>query len=427
MTMKKFFTLLVCAAGLSCMLGADGRLGTQQAFADKVFIDVTAPSTRKLPVAIQPFIGNTEVSTIVKNDLTFSGLFECLPDAVQIEQTGQPFNANNWRGLGAELVVKGRIVNGLNMIVTAHDVADGREVLRKEYTASSQNLIRPLAHSIANDIYRVLTGQPGIFRTKLAFVGESAGRKEIYTADWDGHRAHASGISGGVLLKPRWSPDGTKLIYSAERFRQWGIYVLEIATMREKHVRTPESSLTIAGTFFPDNRRFVFSSSRNGNSDIYLTDITGGQARKVISTPWIEISPAVSPDGGRILFVSNRSGGPQVFLAETDGSSVRRLTFQGGYNTAPSWSPAGDRIAYSSLVGGRHQIFVMKLDGSEARQLTDRGNNEEPSFSPDGRFITFMSDRDGTKGIYLMLANGENQTRVSPRGMKASSPSWGPN
>lgn len=426
--MKKIILLkhLLLAAGLCFSLTADGLLSAAPAYADKVFVDITAPSTRKLPIAIQPFIGNAEVSSIVKADLTFSGLFECLPDAAQIEQTGQPFNANNWRGLGVELVVKGRVTSGLNMIITAHDVADGREVLRKEYSASSQNLIRPLAHSIANDIYRVLTGQPGIFRTKLAFIGESAGRREIHTADWDGHRQHATGISGEVLLKPRWSPDGTKLMYSAERFRQWDIFVLDISSMREKHVSTLRG-LNIAGTFFPDSRQFAFSSSRAGDSDIYIGSTGGAPARKLISSPWIDISPAVSPNGKHILFVSNRSGGPHIFLADSDGANVRRITFQGGYNTSPAWSPTGDRIAYSSMVGGRHQIFVMKADGSDVHQLTDRGNNEEPSFSPDGRFIAFMSDRDGSKGIYLMLANGENQTRITQRGMKASSPSWSPN
>lgn len=396
------------------------------AHADKVFIDISSPGMRKLPIAVQPFIGASEVSDVVKADLTFTGLFECLDNAAQIEQTGQPFNPSNWRGLGVELVVKGRILGGLNMQVTAYDAVDGREVLRKEYTASSQGALRQLAHAVANDIYRVLTGQQGMFRSRIAFVGESGGRKELYTADWDGYKAASTGISGGVLLKPRWSPDGSRLLYSAERFRRWDLFVLDVRSMREKHIRTT-GGLTIAGTFFPDSRRFVYSSSRDGNSDIYTGDSVSGQVQKIISSPWIDISPAVSPDGKSIAFVSNRSGGPQIFLADSSGMNIRRLTFEGGYNTAPSWSPAGDRIAYSGLAGGRHQIFLIKPDGSGRTQLTDRGNNEEPSFSPDGRYIVFMSDRDGAKGVYLMRVTGEGQIRITPRGLKASSPGWSPN
>ena len=246
---------------------SDLKLTVRPAYADKVFIDITSPLMRKLPVAIQPFIGNNEISSIVIADLSLTGLFECLSESAQIEKTSQPFNANNWRGLGVELVVKGRTTNGMNMLITAYDVADGREVLRKEYTASSQNLVRPLAHSIANDIYRVLTGQQGIFRTRLAFIGESDGRKEIYTADWDGHRMHATGISGDILLKPRWSPSGTKLLYSAERFRQWDIFVLDIVSMRERHIPLMPG-LKIAGSFFPDNRQFVFSSSQGDRKSV---------------------------------------------------------------------------------------------------------------------------------------------------------------
>ncbi|KAF0183151.1 MAG: TolB protein [Nitrospirae bacterium] len=396
------------------------------AHADKVFIDIASPGMRKLPIAVQPFIGATEVSDVVKADLTFTGLFECLDDAAQIEQAGQPFNSSNWRGLGVELVVKGRITSGLHMLVTAHDAVDGREVLRKEYSASSRGALRQLAHAVSNDVYRVLTGRQGIFRSKIAFVGESGGRKEIYIADWDGYKTGSTGISGGVLLKPRWSPDGSKLIYSSERFRQWDLFVLDLKTMREKHIRTARG-LTIAGNFFPDSRRFVFSISHDGSSGIYTGDSVSGQVQKIASSPWIDVSPAVSPDGKSIAFVSNRSGGPQVFLSDASGYSVRRVTYQGGYNTAPAWSPAGDLIAYSGLAGGGHQIFVMKTDGSGVTQLTDRGNNEEPSFSPDGRYIAFMSDRDGAKGIYLMRFNGEGQMRITPRGIKATSPSWSPN
>ncbi len=417
---------LLIAALTMCIVAGLFLKHPQPAYAEKVFIDITSPGLRKLPVAVQQFTGAPEVSDVVKADLTFTGLFECLDDAAQIEQPRQPFNLNNWRGLGVELVVKGRSTSGLNMLITAHDIVDGREVLRKEYAASSSAALRQMGHAIANDVYRVLTGKQGIFRTKIAFIGEAAGRKELYTADWDGHKIASTGISGGVLLKPHWSPDGTKLIYSAERFRQWDLFVLDIKSMREKHIRTA-AGLTIAGTFFPDNRRFVFSSSRDGNSGLYIGDSVSGQVQKITSSPWIDISPVVAPDGRSFAFVSNRSGSPQIFVADSSGYNIRRLSFQGGYNTTPAWSPNGDRIAYSSLSGGGHQIFLMKPDGTGVTQLTSRGNNEDPSFSPDGRHIVFMSDRDGTKGLYLMHLNGEGQTRITPRGLRATSPNWSPN
>jgi len=394
--------------------------------AEKVYIDITSPAVKKLPIAVQGFIGGIEISDIVKNDLTFTGLFDCIDEAAHIEKPEQPFNPSNWKGIGVEVVVKGKAIKdkGLGVIVSIYDVSGAREVLKKEYSGSS-DLLRPISHSIANDIYKILTGQQGIFRTKIAFVGEKNGNKELYLMDWDGYRMQGLGVTGGILLSPRWPSDGTKMLYSAERNRSWDIYLLDMNTMREKNI-VRLSGLNMAGNFFPNNREFVFSSSKDGKSNIHMGDILSMKGWKLISSPWIDVSPAVSPDGNSILFVSNRSGSPQIYIADKDGNGIRRLTFEGSYNTSPAWSPKGDRIAFVRMTNGKNQIFTMKPDGTGVMQLTDRGNNEEPSFSPDGRYIAFTSDRDSSKGVYLMRANGEDQKRITPKGFKATGPSWSP-
>lgn len=392
----------------------------------KVYIDVTSPGVKALPIAVQNFTGGREISDIVRSDLDFTGLFLCLEDAAQIEKPDQPFNVASWRGLGVELVVKGKVSGGkeLNVGIVAYDVSDGREILKKEYT-SSQEMQRSLAHAIANDIYKALTGQQGIFRSRITFAGQKSGNRELYIMDWDGGRMYAPGISAGILLTPRWGNSGRKLIYSAERNRQWGIYVLDMEGMREKNIVTL-NGLNMAGNFFPGEKEFVFSSSKDGKSNIYIADTVNMQGRKLIGSPWIDLSPSVSPDGSQVLFVSNRTGGPQIYIADKDGNGIRRLTFEGNYNTSPAWSPKGDRIAFVRMIGGKNQIFVMKLEGNGGTQLTEIGSNEEPSFSPDGRHIAFTSDRNGSKGIYLMRLNGEGQKRITPKGFRATSPSWSP-
>ncbi|MBA4348729.1 MAG: Tol-Pal system beta propeller repeat protein TolB [Thermodesulfovibrio sp.] len=400
------------------------------AFAGKIYIDITSPGISRLPVAVQNFTGGKEISDITKDDLDFTGLFNCIDDAAQIERPEQPFNPANWKGLGAEIVVKGRmnassdINKGLSIVVSVYDVSEAREVLKKEYTAPT-DLLRLLSHSIANDLYKILTAQNGIFKTRIAFAGSKDGKKEIYLMDWDGHRMHGLGISGGILLTPRWSTDGNKLLYSAERDRRWDIYLLDMKSMKEKNI-VMLKGLNMSGNFFPGNREFVFISSKDGNPDIYIGDVAEMEGRKVISSPWIDVSPAVSPDGKYILFVSNRSGSPQIYISDKDGNGIRRLTFEGNYNTSPAWSAKGDRIAFAGMSNGKNQIFIMKSDGTGLVQLTDKGNNEEPAFSPDGRYIAFTSDRDGIKGIYLMRINGEGQQRITPKGFKATSPSWSP-
>lgn len=422
LSMQRRYFILIAFILLSALF-------IQPSDAEKIYIDITSPGIKKLPIAIQPFIGAKGVSDIVKADMTFTGLFDCLDEAAQIERPDQPFNQLGWKGLGVEMVVKGVATSttsqSIDLTISAYDVVEGREVLKKEYTAKP-DLVRLLAHTIANDIYKILTGQQGVFRTKIAFVGQFAGSKQLYMMDWDGERMYPVGIKGGIILAPRWSHDGAKLIYSAEKERKWGIYMLDMNSMRE--LRTiPLSGLSIVGNFFPDNRRFVYSTSKGGNTDILVGDIGGAPGRRLIDSPWIDVSPSVSPDGSSIIFVSNRSGNPQIYLSDREGFGVRRLTFEGNYNTSPAWSPTGDRIVYASMIGGRNnQIFIMKPDGSGVTQLTNAGNNEDPCFSPDGRYIAFSSNRDGSPGIYIIRANGEGLRRITPKGLRALSPGWSP-
>ncbi|BCB95122.1 protein TolB [Dissulfurispira thermophila] len=412
------FFIVCILSSVSCVLNF--------AHADKIYIDITSPGIKRLPIAVQGFIGGSEISDIVKNDLTFTGLFDCIDESAHIERPEQPFNTNNWKGLGVEIVVKGKIIknNPLSVIVSVYDVAENRELLTKEY-AGSPDILRLISHSIANDIYKILTGQHGIFKTKIAFVGERNGTKELYLMDWDGYRIYSLGVTGGILLSPRWSYDKTKIIYSAERNRSWDIYLLDMNTLKEKNI-VRLNGLNMVGNFFPNNKEFVFSSSKDGKSNIHVGDISSMKGWKLISSPWIDVSPAVSPDGNYILFVSNRSGSPQIYISDKEGNGIRRLTFEGSYNTSPAWSPKGDRIAFVRMINGKNQIFIMKPDGSGIMQLTTSGNNEDPCFSPDGRYITFTSDRDGSKGIYLMRSNGEAQKRITQKGIKATSPSWSP-
>ncbi len=395
----------------------------------KVYIDITAPQAKMMPIAIYDFQGQggKEISDVIRDDLIFTGLFMYIDKASYIEAASQPFNPSNWTPLGIEAVVKGTVSGDkkLTASVSLYDPFESKEILTKQYQ-SDKDLLRQLGHTIANDIYTALTGAPGIFRTRIVFVGERGGERDLYLMDWDGHRSRKLGLRAGVLLTPHWSADGSKLVYAAERGRQWNVYLLDFLQMSEKRVFTSRG-VNMAGDFFPNGKAFAFSSSKDGTPDLYTFSLENNTARRLTSTHGIEVSPAVSPDGSRIAFVSDRGGTPQVYIMLSDGTEIRRLTFEGSYNTSPSWSPTGDRVVFASRRGGgKNQICIVKPDGSDLMQLTDQGNNEDPSFSPDGRYISFMSDRDRQKGIYLMRANGESQKRVTPRDLKAFGPRWSP-
>ena len=395
----------------------------------KVYIDITSPVLKKLPVAIEEFSGPSgkEISDIVRNDLEFTGLFLYIDRAAYLETPSQPFDPKNWTPLGVEAVVKGSVREGKDLSITMslYDVFEGKEILRKDYR-SEREFIRPLSHAIANDVYHALTGETGIFRSRIAFIAEEKDGMGIYVMDWDGYRITRMGLKGSIMLSPHWSRDGNELIYAAERNRQWGIYLLDFKSMSEKKIFSSKGT-TMAGDFMPEGNDITFSSSKDGTLDIYTMNLKDNHVKKLTSSYSIEVSPAVSPDGKYIAFVSDRGGSPQIYMMRSDGSEVRRITFEGTYNTSPCWSPKGDRIVFVGRRGTINQIFTVRPDGSELTQLTTAKNNEAPSFSPDGRYITFSSDRDGPRGVYIMRADGESQMRITPRNLRASGPRWSPN
>jgi len=406
-----------------------GWLGGIKAEA-KVYIDISSPAFKKLPIAIYEFDGlaGKEISGIIRDDLEFTGFFSYIDRAAYIEGLHQPFNPRNWTPIGAEVVVKGYVKEGseLSFSVSLFDVLEGREILKKEYK-TRRELIRPLAHTVANDIYKALTGEQGIFRSRIAFVAKDKNSEDIYIMDWDGKRVTKVGLKGNIILSPRWSKDGTKLIYSAEKNRQWGIYLLDFVNMFEKKVFSSRGT-NIAGDFLSSGNEFIFSSSKDGDFNLYTMSLKSdniNSIKRVTSSQSIEVSPSVSPDNQYIAFVSDRGGSPQIYVMRREGSDMRRITFEGSYNTSPAWSPKGDKIVFTGRQY-KNQIFVVNSDGTGLTQLTTQGNNEDPSFSPDGRYITFSSDRDGVKGIYIMRANGESQKRITPKNLRASCPRWSP-
>jgi len=380
-------------------------------FADaKVYIDITSPASRKLPVSIS-YSGHgeaKEILEIIKSDLEFTGFFNFI-------EPNMP---------GAEIAIKMNIdVSAeIKAEVSVFDLIENREVLSKRYK-SSKNILRTLSHSISNDIFKTVTGRDGIFRTKLSYIMSESNKKALYLMDWDGYNLIKL-VSRGLTLSHSWSQDGQYIAYSSERDRIWGIYLQDLINYKESMLFSV-AGLNIVGGISVDGR-IAFSSSRDGSPEIYTMNMNGSSLKKLTKSTGIDVSPAFSSDGLQIAFVSDRGGTPQIYIMNADGTGVKRLTFEGSYNTSPAWSPDGRWVAYVSRENGKNQIFVIKSDGSDLRQLTTNGNNENPAFSPDGMFIAFDSDRDSTRGIYIMnLADGRLK-RITPKNIGAMNPEWSP-
>ncbi|MCG6553906.1 MAG: Tol-Pal system beta propeller repeat protein TolB [Candidatus Magnetominusculus sp. LBB02] len=420
---------LMKMTGLAAALLAAVLLLLPESALARVYIDINSPGLKRLPIAVVDFAGvaeGTELADIIRSDLDFTGLFVFINKSAFIEGATAPFSPENWRPLGIDAVVKGTIEaeadGSLGVVTSVYDVVESSNILKKKYS-TRKDLIRPLAHKIADDIYEALTGQKSYFSSRIVFIGGDGDKKSLYMMDYDGQRMKKIVSRGDITMKGHWSQDGKKLFYSSLRNGKWGIYGLDFDQVSEERLYS-SGATDLVGDIMPDGGSLLISSSVKGSPNIYRLHLGTKEVTRLTHSENIDVSPSVSPDGKSVVYVSDKSTVPQLYIMAIDGSSSRRLTFQGNYNTTPEWSRAGDLIVFSGREGGRFQIFTIKPDGTELKQLTDAGTNEEPSFSPDGRMIAFTSDRDGTKGVYVMTASGDGQKRISPRDIRAFGPSW---
>ncbi|MBW1679326.1 MAG: Tol-Pal system beta propeller repeat protein TolB [Deltaproteobacteria bacterium] len=407
----------------------------------KIYLDIDQ-ARALFPIAIVEFKnldGKQDIFNVSKNmekiisqDLDFTGLFKILDPGSFLENpqtseiTGMEINFRNWSVIGAQGLVKGGFTRkGKQIIIEARlfDVQPGRFLTGRRYIGSEETL-RRIAHKFANQIYATLTGERGIFDTKIAYISEDNGKKEVYLMDFDGYNEKRFSYHGSIAISPEWSPDGNWIAFTSYKGGNPSLYIKNYLS-REETVVSQYPDLNIAAAWSPDGEEIALTLSKDGNPEIYLIDKAGQSLQRLTKNWAIDVSSTWSPDGKRIAFVSNRSGSPQIYIMDRNGTNIRRLTFQGNYNTEPDWSPRGDMIAFSSLRGSGFQICIIKPDGTGDSQLTQSGNNESPKWSPDGRHIVFCSTRSGGKQIFTMMANGTGIKQLT-RKRRNYSPDWSP-
>jgi TolB protein len=409
----------------------------------KLYIDITSPSMRRISVAVPDFkhLGSTgehpelsgELAAIIANDFELSGYFNSLDKGSFIEGpdagiSGDSINFKDWSVIGAELLLKaGYECIGQQLKVEARffEVFSGNQVYGKRILGLVEQS-RYLMHRLASDIVLTLTGHPGPFLTKMAFVGTSTGHKEIYIADYDGHNSQQLTSHNSITLSPRYSPSGAKMIYTSFHNSGNALFLHDLVKGGTKKI-SDRQGLNIAAAWTPDEKQLALTLTISGNPDIYLIDTSGRIVKRLTSNWGIDVSPRFSPDGEKMAFVSNRSGSPQIYVLDLKDNKVERLTYEGNYNTSPAWSNL-DRIAFSGSSDGGFHIYTISPDGTDLRQITQgQGKNEDPCWAPDGRYLAFSSNRTGDNyHIYISTANGENQRQVTFLKGDQLSPSWGP-
>ncbi len=437
-TTKKVLLSAFCFVCVSVFAGWDHHI----AWAQRISIDITQPNFKRIPIAIPEFKYLStdqvqlarEMSEALSNDLEYSGVFRPLDPQGFLEN---PQNMGlavgeikfpDWQRLGADFLVRTSYqVQGPNLRMEARlfDVLGARMVIGKMYEGDARSW-RAMVHRFADEILFALTGERGVFDTKIAYVQAMGKNKEIFVVDFDGGNPLQVTRDQSINLSPAWSSDGNQLAYVS--FKEGGTKVYA-ANLRDGSQRllSGQPGLNISPAWRPGTSQLAVTLTRGGNPDIYLIS-SGGEVLQRLVQGWsISVSPSWSPDGRRLAYVSDESGNPQIYVLDVGSGQKKRITFSGNYNTCPAWSPKGDWIAFSGVSGGNHNIFIARPDGGDVRQLTHgEGSNEAPSWSPDGRMLAFSSTRQGGSSIWVLLVNGSGVRKLSRTGGGQELPRWSP-
>jgi len=405
----------------------------------RVYIDIESPELQPLPIAVAPLrdMGSPRpqlaraVLDILSNDLTISGFFEIIPRNEfprEIDALADPPNFGIWAGSRAEALAIGSYSSSgdrLAIELRLYDLVEKKFLVGKRYEGDIKNL-RDIVHRVSNEITYQITGEKGVFDTKIAFVSNMSGNKEIYAIDFDGHDLRQLTSNRSINLSPAWSPDGRLVAFTSYIKRNPDLYLFDFKRSIQIRLST-RPGLNAAPSWSPDGNKMALMMRQEGNAEIFIINRDGTEPKRLTKSWSSEASPTWSPDGRKIGFVSDRSGSPQVYTMDVNGKNVKRLSYSGSYNASPFWSPKGDKIAYCGRSNGRFQIFTINPDGNGVRRLTENaGSNESPTWSPDGRFIAFSSTGGGRSQIYVMNANGANQRRLTSTKGEESSPTWSP-
>lgn len=409
-------------------------------------IEITEGVIEPLPFALPVFEAeNTDaqayaqqISQIISADLTGTGLFREIASSAFISNVSSfsaPIQYSDWKAINAQALITGAVVvqgNQLNVKFRLYDVFSGAEMgSGLQFTGTPEGW-RRMAHKVADAVYSRITGEGGYFDSRVVYVSETgpknARQKRLAIMDYDGANAQYLTDSSAIVLAPRFSPDGTRVLYTSYETGFPRIYVLDVRSVQRRVLESQTGTMSFAPRFAPDGQTIVFSLSEGGNTDIYAMNINGGSVSRLTSAPSIETAPSFSPDGSQIVFESDRSGSQQLYVMPARGGEARRISFGNGRYGTPVWSPRGDLVAFTKQSGGRFHIGVMRLDGSEERLLTASFLDEGPTWAPNGRVIMFTRETQGAQGrstLYSVDITGRNLRPVrTPEG--GSDPSWSP-
>lgn len=395
-------------------------------------LELTQGINSALPIAINSFGSDNasqEIGQVIENDLTLSGQFK-------IVSGPQGANAQSPIGvlkqLGADSVVTGRVnkVGGYYEVsFTLSDAAaNGATLLTRTYKVSDRQ-IRALAHHISDEVYQKLTGERGIFSTRIAYIsvqrGRGPARYSLEVADADGHNPQSLLVSSEPIMSPSWSPEGKAISYVSFEKKKAQIFTVSVETGQRRLI-TSFPGINGAPAWSPDGRQLAVVLSKSGTPKVYSVDIQSGVMKQLTFGDAIDTEPRFSPDGKSLLFTSGRGGSPQVYRLSLANGQVTRLTFEGNYNARASYTPDMKNIVMLHRDDRNFNIGLQSASGGPIASLTFSGMDESPSVSPNSRLVLYATHYQDKGVLGIVSLDGRIRMRLPAREGDVQEPAWSP-
>ena len=380
-------------------------------------VDVSGIGLSQIPFSMATFKGEDtspqKISTIVFADLERSGQFKGFTTPLQLDEASRP-DVSAFRQKNVDALVTGsvsKLADGrYDVRFRLWDIVKGQDLGGQSYAVLPADL-RLVSHRISDYVYEKLTGDKGVFSTRIAYVTKNAGKFHLWIADADGENAQAALSSPEPIISPSWSPTGQQLAYVSFESRKPVVYIHEAASGKRRVLANFKGSNS-APSWSPDGKTLAVTLSRDGGSQLYLIDAMGGEPRRLTSSSSIDTEPVFTPDGSAIYFVSDRGGMPQIYRIPVAGGPVQRVTFAGNYNISPAISADGRWLAYISRIAGQFKLTVQELSSDKVLQITPTIADERPSFAPNGKLIVYATQIQGREALMTTSLDGRITARL---------------
>jgi len=400
-------------------------------------VEVVGGAAQQIPIAIVPFAapnGNSviqqdNITNVIGADLRMSGLFRVLETRGVATQphTISEVKYSDWTAIQAQALTIGTVEalpgNRLKVSFRLLDVLKQNQLLAMEFNIT-QSQQRATAHRIADMIYEKLTGEKGVFATRITYVNKENGRYSLQVADADGFNAQTVVSSKEPLISPSWSPDGTKLAYVSFEKKKPIIFVQSLVS-GQRIVLANFKGNNSAPAWSPDGTKLAIVLTYSANSQIYVINADGTGLQQVSFSNGIDTEPEWSPDGSSIYFTSNRGGGPQIYRMPATGGDAKRITFEGSYNVSPHVSTDGKLLTFIKQTPAGFKVAVQDLATGQVQTLSDTTQDESPSFAPNGRMILYATSVGGKGSLAAVSVDGRVKQRLKDSGGDVREPSWG--